>query len=248
MSWLREFLRLRRRSGKIKLALLLFLLAAFFAAGLAESAARYAENAGRPTEYILETAMTGPLLDGALARLEELEGVVGASRQRELSLTAGEKALTVTQLSSRYLSQCWGLAPEGAGRSCWLNQAAAQGFLGGAPLPAGLVCGNGTGEESVRFLPGDPLPGGSPLAVMAGSSWELGEPGTVRVMAAPRGLAGGAGQLEALGFTLQNRELLTAQRYEEELLLTRLGYGLAALALALAAGRLLYREGKREAA
>ena len=54
--------------------------------------------------------------------------------------------------------------------------------------------------------------------------------------------------MEALGFTLQNRELLLAQSYEEELLLTRLSYGLAALALAAAAGRLLYREGKREAA
>lgn len=246
MSWFREFLRLRRRSGKVKLALLLFLLAGCFGGDLVGAGARYAGAAGQTREYIFDTAMTGSLLDGALSRLEELDGVIAASRQREFSITREEKSLTITQLSSRYLAECWGIFPEGAGRNYWLNQTAAQGFLGGTQLPVNSTYQTGEREESGRFLSGEALPQEDPLAVTTGSSAELGEPGTVRVMAALSGPGGGVGQIEALGFTLRNRELLTAQSYEEQLLLTRLGYGLAAMVLAAGAGRLLYREGKRE--
>ncbi len=247
MKAVRELLRLRRRSGKVKLALLLFLLAGFFGADLAGSLGQYAAGLNRPEEYIFETAMTGPLLDQALARLEQLDGVKGASRQGELVVLSGEKTLTVTRLSPRYLWDCWGLAPESAGLVCWLNGTAAQGFLGGAQLPARLVCRLEDQEAAFLFLPGKAMPEGEPLALTAGSSSQLGEPGLVRVMGAGGGVER-IGEMEALGFTLQNRELLLAQSYEEELLLTRLSYGLAALALAAAAGRLLYREGKREAA
>lgn len=246
MKALRELWMLRRQSGKVKLALLLFGLAGTILASLGAQAGGFAAKVNQPVEYVLSSGTAGPVLDAKLRQLQEEPGVAAASRQREYSLTNGGRSITVAELSEEYLARCFGLTGSGASQDFWLDPAAFRNFLGnGAQSPARLACQGEDGTVNGTFQMAESLAGREAQAVARGSSVTLAESGTVRVML-ERASGNGTARLEALGFAVVNREKVLEQNYETELLMARLGWGLLSAALAVAAGRLLFREGKRE--
>lgn len=241
MSWLRRFLGLRRRSGWVKLSLLFGLLGLALGVDLALGAGELAGLG--PVEYVLEGRQPGPVPEGLLEQLRELEGVEAVSRQGEALLVSGEKSLSVVLLSPQYLQDCYGLTSTGAAREYWLNQAAYAGFCGGEASPVRVEAQrDGAGESGLcRMAPG--LPGEEAFAVAAGSSADMGSSSQIRLRFGGDE-AGSRALLEGMGFSVLNREALLAREYAGELWMVRARYEGLALALSAALAVVLYRYGK----
>lgn len=243
MTGPRKLLRLRRRSDKVKLALLLFLLGALLIADLLRGAAEYFSTAGEPVEYVLSAGAEGAALDIKLRELMERESVVCASRQREYTLASGESAATVTEVSAEYLKACFGLEDTGAGVSFFMGRKAFAALCGrNARSPARLTCL--AGEERVygAFTLEESLP--EELALSRGTSVTLGGEKTLRVMMRGMDVSGVETKwLEESGFVIENREVVEEAAHETELLITRLRYGGLACVLALLLGRQLFKAG-----
>lgn len=242
MTGLRELLRLRRQSDKVKWALAAFLLAGVLAVHLAGQLIQYLRAVGEPVEYVLVCGSTGAKLESELHALEELDGVVSVSRQREYAVTVGSKTLTVTEVSEQYMTACYGIAEPGG--SFWLSVDAFWHLFGSGDSPAHSSCQDGERSFVGTFyrtgLPGE-------LAVVKGNTRSLGDSAELRVMFGGGDVSGTRqGALEKLGFTVRDREQIMEQEYEGRLLTARLEYGLCALVMAMLAGRLLFREGKME--
>lgn len=237
MNWLKKLLHLRRQNDRVKLALLFFALALYFGVSIGVQAMGAAQELGKPVEYVLQSPFTGAVLDTGMQKIREMDGVVGVSRQTERTLKTGEKALTVTVLEKTYLTDCYDLSITGTGNHFWLSRETFRSSLGSATSPARCSYQVGDKAESGSFTLAESLPPEESLAVTWGTSVELGNSSTLRVMLGKRDLSGAdVRHLESLSFTVQNRELLLEQRYQTELLLTRLWDGTILTLLALAAG------------
>ncbi len=241
MNALRRLWRLRREDGRVKLALL-FLLAALALLGYAASGAlEYAALLEQPVEYVLAAAESGAALDAALRRLVESGGAVGASRQREYSVSAGEKTLAVTELDGAYLAACYGIEANGEVKRFWLGSAAFSSFCGSkAESPAQIAFEIGDKSETGAFYAAGSLPEG--LAVARGTTKTLSGSASARVMFAKTDPSGAdAVLLQSMGFSVVNREELVRRSYEAELLLTRLGFSLLSAAFAGMLARLYWK-------
>lgn len=237
MSWLRQFLRLRRQNGRVKLSLLFALLGLALAIDLGLGGGEYAAGLG-PAEYVLERSQPGPATEAVLDQLRALEGVEAVSRQREVSLVSGERGLTVVVLSPQYLQDCYGLTPTGAAREYWLNPAAFSGFCAGETAPARVSFQEEGIQESGLFQLAPSLPGEEAFAVTGGSSAEMGDSPQVRLRL--RGeTAGAQALLEGAGFSVVNREELLEREHKAQLWMIRIRYeGLALVLTGLLAGAL----------
>lgn len=242
-----DLLRLRKRSDKVKLALLLFLLGALLAWDVLSGAVSYFSAAGEPVEYILTSGTEGAALEGRLQALRQGEQVVCVSRQREYGLSSADKSITITEVSTEYLSSCFGLSTTGSGTEFFLGREAFITFCGaGAQSPAHLTCQTEDGEISGAFRLCDDLPG--ELALAKGTSVTLSGARTLRVMLDNSDISGlDTAWLEGLGFMIENREVVTEASHRAELLLSRLRYGGLACVLALLLGWQLCSAGRREA-
>jgi len=83
MHFLRDFLALRRRSDKVKLALLLYILAAWLGVRAVGDIIDYVKAAGEPAEYVLMPDASGAVLAAKLEALYKTEGVVSITPQWE---------------------------------------------------------------------------------------------------------------------------------------------------------------------
>ncbi len=247
MNRLKELLRLRKRSDKVKAALLLFLLGTLLGADVVSGTADFFIETSKPVEYVLTSGAGGAVLEGRLQSLRQREGVICASRQREYVLTCGGRSLDVIEISPEYISTCFGLTSSGSGREFFLGREAFISFCGaGTASPARLTCLDG--EESVggAFSMCVELPGAA--AITKGTSMTLGDSQTLRVMMDGSDVSGlDETWLGELGFSIENREVLTEAAHRLELLLARLRYGGPACLLALALGVQLFAAGRREA-
>lgn len=252
MKRLRELLRLRRQSGKVKVALLFFLLAGYLAWDIFAQLGSYVSKAGQPVEYVLASGGEN-ILEAKLQQIQEEPEVLAVSRQREYAIWSGEtegaRSLTMTELSPEYLSRCYGLEEPGEGNRFYLDKESFQSFLGsGAASPAQ----KGFRRDETRdkenrgsFLLWEGLPQG--MGVCKGTSQSLSGSGTLRVMLRGRDISGSiVTRLEGLGFTVVNQEALLTENFETELLFARLWGGALSLALSVTAGALLFGEGRRE--
>lgn len=246
MNGLRRLLGLRRRSDKVKLALLLFLLGALLGADLVSSAFRFFSEASKPTEYVLASAAQGAALEGRLQGMGQHEGVISVSRQREYTLTSGGREITVAEVSPEYLSACFGLSPRGAGREFYLGRGAFLSLCGPkAESPARLTCERDGESFSGAFILCPGLPENAALA--RGSSATLSGAGTVRAMLDGRDISGlDAAWLEEQGFGIENGDELAEGSRRLELLGVKLRYGGLAFVLALLLGGQLFAAGFRE--
>lgn len=243
-----KLLRLRKRSDKVKAALLLFLLGALLMGDLLRGAAEYFSMAAEPVEYVLDPGADGAALDMKLRELMERESVVCASRQREYTLTGGENTVTVTEVSAEYLSACFGLKAGDAGNSFFMGRKAFAALCGrNARSPARLTCL--AGEERVygAFILEEGLP--EELVLSRGTSVTLGGEKVLRVMLEGKDVSGvETDWLEGSGFVIVNSGAVTETAHETELLGMRLRYGGLACVLALLLGRQLFMAGSREQA
>ncbi len=83
MHFLRGFLALRRQSDKVKLALLLYLLAAWLGVQAVGDILDYGKAAGKPVEYVLMPDASGAVLAAKLEALYKTEGIVSITPQWE---------------------------------------------------------------------------------------------------------------------------------------------------------------------
>lgn len=237
MRRLTDFLKLRKQNDRVKLALLFFLLAGYFGVTSGMQVAEYASAVGEPVEYVLQSPSTGAVLDMGMQKIREMDGVLGVSRQTEITLSTEDKSLVATVLDRQYLSNCYGLNSTGAGHQFWLSKAAFDSFLGNTASPARLAYQIEDSRESGNFTLADSFPAEESYAVTAGSTVDLGGSSTLRVMLEKTDLSGAdVRRLESLGFSVMNREFLLEQSYETELMMTRLRYGLIATILSVTAG------------
>ena len=243
MNRIQRLLRLRKQDDCIKLALLLLLAAGWLAFTACIQGAAYARLLARPAEYVLESSFSGAVLDSNLKRIQELEAVVGISRQREFTLTRGEKVLKVTELERQYLTDCYGIELSAMGRSYWLNQAAFGSFLGSeAVSPARVTYKTEEKTESGDFFLLADFGGEDACGVTPGSTMTLGSAATFRVMlkhADPSGAD--VRRLGELGFTLLDQQAAERRNGEARLILTKLSYASIAAFFALAAALTLLK-------
>lgn len=245
MNRLKKLLGLRRRSDRVKLALLLFLLGALLGADIVSSAFRFFSEASEPVEYVLVSAAEGAALEGRLQSMGQHEGVISVSRQREYTLTSGGREVTVAEVSPEYLSVCFGLSPRGAGREFYLGRGAFLSLCGpNTESPARLVCERDGERFSGAFILCPQLPEDAALA--KGSSATLSGAGTVRAMFDGQDISGmDAAWLEDLGFGIENGDELAEGSHRLELLAVKLRYGGLAFVLALLLGWQLFAAGLR---
>ena len=244
---MRDLLKLRRRSDKVKLSLLLFLLGIILAIDLLTGAAEYLIMAGEPVEYVLSPGAEGAAPDVKIQQMLQRESVISVSRQREYTLVNEGRTVTAAEVSPEYLSACFGLEPGGAGAEFFLGKRAFAAFCGaGVQSPARLVCQAGEESVSGAFILAESLP--EDLTLTKGTSVTLSGARSLRVMLRGKDLSGvETTWLQQNGFTIENREALTETTHKTQLLLIKLRYGGAACALALLLGRQLYKAGRRGA-
>lgn len=246
MKLLFELLRLRKRSDKVKLAMILFLMGFFLAGDVLWGVTEFFSMAGEPVEYVLNTGTEGARLDSKLQTILQRDSVICASFQREYALTSGSKRVLVTEVSPDYLSTCFGLNTAGAGSEFFLSTDVFKTFCGNSTLsPMRLTCNAGEENVSGTFTLYESLPGG--LAVTKGTSLTLGDAQTIRVMLRGRDTSGiETNWFEENGFTIENREVVIETAHETEILIVRLRYGGAACVLSVLLGWQLFASGQRE--
>lgn len=237
MDQIKRLLRLRKQDDYIKLALLLFLAAGWLAYTACVQGTEYARIQARPVEYVLESGFSEAVLNANLQRIQTLEGVVGVSRQREFSVTAGNKTLTVTELERRYLTDCYGIEGSDGGSRYWLNREAFSAFLGSGASPVRLTYQKEERTESGEFSLFSGFSGEGAFAVSPGSTMTLGTAPALRVMFEHSDPSGGdIRSLEGMGFTVLNQAEMQRHSHETELALTRFTYAAIAALFALTAG------------
>ena len=245
MNILQKLLRARRQSDAFKFALILFGLAGYFIwAGVMQVAA-FTAAVNSPTEYILGSSYTGAVLDAGIAKIREMENVTAVSRQREYTITAGDKALTVTELERAYLTGAYGLSEDSL-TGFWLSPAAYRSFVGSSEFSSRINFEADGKPLAAVFARTEALPTDL-LAVTCGATLTLKESSTLRVMLETSDFSGATlASLETLGFHPVNQEQITVKNYETQLLLTRLEYRLIAAVLALIAGGALTKIAKMQ--
>lgn len=235
MNRLAAFYARYRQEGRVKLALVFFLLAGHLAWQAAAGLASFAAEARQPVEYVLDTEAQGAVRAERITELRLMEGVVAVSRQKPCTLEIGSQSLNVTALESGYLARCYGIAP--AEGTVWLGEKAFRRIAGGEAGPSvRKLCtmDDRTGTLELTLLKALP----DEMAVALGASATLGDDAQLRVRFDGRALSGARiERLEALGFSVADRESLLAEEFETRLLLTRLGYGGSAALLAALLGR-----------
>lgn len=233
---------MRRQRGKVKVALLLFLLSAFSMVHGAKQLWECALGLGEPVEYLLQPSTSGAMLERGLQELQKLDGLVGVSGQREYTITRGEESLAVTELSAQYLDRCYGLGEPGFRRHFWLPSQAFSSFVGvGDVSPVHLTYRQEEEHHNGTFSRSEELPRNLAGAVTAGDSETLRGSPELRVMFQRPDLSGvTAGHLEALGFSVVNSQQLQLQNLEFGMLLTCCLYDLAVCILAAIGGWALY--------
>lgn len=237
MNRIKRLLRLRKQDDCVKLALLLFLAAGWLLYSAVTQGAAYARMQARPVEYVVESNFSGAVLEANLQQLQALDGVVGVSCQREFSISANDRMLTVTALERQYLTDCYEIEPSNTDSRYWLNTAAYINFLGSAASPARLTYQREERTESGDFflLPG--LAGKGPYAVTQGNTTTLGASTTLRVMFEHTDLSGAdIRKLGELGFTVLNQAEMERRGFETELALTRFTHASLSALFALIAG------------
>ena len=238
MKRIKKLLRLRKQDDCIKLMLVLFLAAGWFTCTAVTQGIEYARLQAQPVEYVLESGLSEGSLEGSLQELQRAEGVAGVSRQREFSITAGNKLLIVTELERQYLTDCYGIELSDTDSRYWLNREAFSAFFGSrAPSPSRLTYKGEEKMESGEFLLLPGLSGENAFAVTPGSTVTLGAASTLRVMFEHSDPSGAdIRKLEGMGFTVLNQTEMQRLSYETELALTRFTYAAAAALFALIAG------------
>ncbi len=232
MKALQRLVRLRREDDRVKLMLVFLLLAGVLLGQAVSATVSYGALLREPVEVVLSAGQSGAALDGALQRLLEQPEVVGASRQRSLSLTAGDRSLQVTELDSAYLAACYGIEA-GEARRFWLGEAAFAAFCGPtAESPVSVDYTGETGPARAAFYRVDALPAGT--AVTRGTTRSLSGTSQARVRFARSDPSGADEQrLQSLGLTVENTEAQVRLQAAGELTLTRLGFSLLGAGLSL---------------
>ncbi len=239
MKKLRDFLRKRKQYDSIKFALLLFVCAACFLVHGIVQTVSYGKFLGCPAEYILEACSDSASLEIAPSKICEVNGVINASFQRDYIITAeNDKVLTVSELSDGYLSMCYGIEDVKNGKKIWLNSAAFEEFIGESENTSVRASYAVDGRmENAEFVICNELPSDSALAVSAGTTATLGQSQTVRVMFDSIDITGtDIRKIENLGYTVTNREAITARSYGQELFLAEIKCDVVASVLSFIGG------------
>lgn len=254
MSWWKRFLRARKQRDSIKIMLLLTAAALGFFAGAVYRGIGLYRLVNAPVEYVLYGEQK------RIQELAELPGAVAASPQRESSRTllyqGQEYQVSCVGLSEEYLDKVYCIQSRGVTETIYMNrpalrqlQTAEQELLVTCLVEAADGSGTALSSQSLQTTVRLRLAEGirdqeKPLAFLAAkSSGQQAVPeesgilgsGRVRICFERQDLDGSQQeQLERLGFSVENQELLKTE-YEKSELLLRMKYE-ALIGVLLAAG------------
>lgn len=234
-----DFLRLRKQYDSIKFAFLMFICAAYFLiSGIAQTAS-YMVYVNKPCEYILEAYSDSASLEIALQKICEIEGVISASYQNNYVITTDDnKTLTVSELSSEYLSKCYGIGGSGNNKKIYLNTVAFDEFIGDSEIDLARLSYIADGKtESAGFVRIGEISSETPLALSVGTTASLDNSRVVRVMFDGIDITGSnIRKIESLGYTVSNREDILLQSHKQEMLLSEIKCCIFATSLSLVGG------------
>ena len=239
MKWLSDFLKLRKRHDSIKFALILFLCAAYFIVNGIIQIASYASYLNKPVEYILEAASASATLDIGLDKLKETEGAVSASFQHDyVAVFENDAVLVVSELSSEYLSECYGIESAGSGKKIWMNSVAYNEFVGETDeTSVRLSYSVDDKKESAEFIKCVALDSEVVFAVSVGTSASLGGSNIVRVMFDGIDVSGSnIKHLENVGYSISNKEDMLSEVYKQELFFVEVKYDIITAILSFIGG------------
>ncbi len=227
-----KILRLWRQYDSIKAAIMLLALAAFLIGYCIHAAISYAVLLQTPTEYIC--AADGDT-EKHISQLMQLTAVRGYSQQKTVYLSQNEKSLNVTQLSAAYLADIYGITD--SSRMIWANASAFASFCGDTETQSLRFQGELDGKPfSAEIVCTDALPNAQPTAVMSVNVSALHNAAELRICMADQDTA----LLGQLGLTIHNSEILCTAKYEQELVLLRIRFGMLSVFLCcIAAGAFL---------
>lgn len=225
-----RFLRLWRQYDSIKAAVLLVALAVFLVGYCIHAALTYAMLLQTPAEYI---CTADGEFDSILPRLMQIETVKGYSMQKTAYLVQKDKTLNVTMLSAAYFSDAYGITENA--HTVWANDAAFaaicentdaqfQGTLDGKPFSAAIICTNA-------------LPKSQPFAAMSVNAAELHDAAELRICMTEQNTA----EIEQLGLSVLNKDVMCAAEYEKKLVLLRIRFGALSAILALIGAAAFFR-------
>ncbi len=239
MKWLSDFLKLRKQHDSIKFAVILFICAAYFLVHGIIQIVDYANYLNKPVEYILNAYSASATLDIGIDKIKETAGAVSASFQRDYVVTSENDAvLVVSELSSEYLSECYGIESTGNGKKIWLNTTAFDEFVGETDeTSVRLSYSVDDKKESAEFIKCEALDSEVAYAVSVGTTASLDDSNIVRVMFDSIDVTGSnARHLENLGYGISNREDMLIQSHEQALLFADVKCSIICVILSLVGG------------
>lgn len=239
MKWLSDLLKLRKRHDSIKFALILFICAAYFLASGIMQIVSYVSYLNKPLEYILDAYSASATLDIGIDKIKETAGAVSASFQRDfVVMTENDAVLVVSELSSEYLSECYGIESAGNGKKIWLNTTAFDEFVGETDeTSVRMSYSVDDKKESAEFIKWEALDSEVAYAVSIGTTTSLDNSTVVRVMFDSIDVTGSnTRHLENLGYGISNREDMLIQSHEQELLFADVKCSIIGVILSLVGG------------
>ncbi len=239
MKWLSNFLKLRKQHDSIKFAVILFICAAYFLVHGIIQIVNYASYLNKPVEYILDAYSESATLDIGIDKIKETAGAVSASFQRDYVVTSENDAvLVVSELSSEYLSECYGIESVGNGEKIWLNTTAFNMFVGETDeTSVRLSYSVDDKKESAEFIKCEALDSEVAYAVSIGTTASLDNSTVVRVMFDSIDVTGtDIRQIENLGYTVSNREDMILQSHEQEMILSEVKHCIITTVLSFIGG------------
>lgn len=249
MKWLTDFWKMRRQSGSVKIAILLFLFALYFIVQSVIAVVGYAEFVNQKVEYIITVSDPNGVQSSDISKLKSLDNVAYISPQRLYSITYKSdtdlESLSVTEVYADYLHSAYDIDSAISGKSFYLNKSAWNEIMPDDTSESTRMAytENETSEKTAQFIFTDTLSDASPMAYSAGNSITLNGCTSIRVMFSKTDITGKTLEaIRTLGYSIENEQEILDGVHELEIVMLKLKYGVIIAVLSISFGYALVKE------
>ena len=240
MKWWSRFWRRRRQDDRVKVISLFAAAAVFFFGNAVYTGTRLYQTVGERGEYVLRQQTETGFSDMQISEIENMEGVLCVSRQREtpVSLKAGETEVSFSclELSAEYMKIIYKAAASGAMKQFYLNKAACEQLLEAEGLAEfeesqmdySITDESGVQENGVAvlaLLEGNVGPETPYIFCVSDSARLVETPYTIRVVTQDQDLDGQQlSRFQKMGFEVVNESERKQEMLRQEMELLRIKY------------------------
>lgn len=232
MRWLIDFWKMRRRYGRVKIAVILFFISFYFIVQNIFSVMNYVRFANQNVEYVILVNRQEGVQKSDISKLKKLENIVCISPQKIYSVTckngAEIKTLPVTEVEAEYLDCAYGIKENTFEENFYLNESAwlEITFENTEKTVQKMYQTEELSDKNGQFTLVETLGEGAPMAYAAGKSVSFAGCNSIRMMCSKIDITRKTLEnIRMLGYSVENEQEIQEAVYALEIVMLKLKYG-----------------------